>query len=426
MKHLILFLLCMGLALSSCSPDVNVVTPQDDAGLILAETQPLTPTMRAALEGVYRVVEGQDMFGDLVALKWSGVASENLADTAHYLSGFFGRDVAYFNLQGGILDTVFFFSGTWRKLVNTETGLMRFVISSTGGSHRLFQPSPVIGRDSIILTGNWGEGSGSLGNRIVLKYERPLYRGRPFEILAHRAGGRTSDLLPTSENSVAMILLAERLGATGIEIDIHLTKDGIPILYHDSNINLRLTQPSGLVGSIEEYTYLQLQTFVRLIHGERIPTLQEALDAALYRTSVRTVWLDMKAVQHSMPLIRDIQQEYLRKAALAGRDFTPYIGLPTQEKFDEFAALPGHQQDSSLCELSVDQARQVNSRIWAPRFTAGTQNDLVAQMHAEGRRAFVWTLDEPGYVQQFIANGNFDGILSNYSSIVAYYHYVRQ
>lgn len=127
-----------------------------------------------------------------------------------------------------------------------------------------------------------------------------------------------------------------------------------------------------------------------------------------------------------MPLIRDIQQEYLRKAALAGRDFTPYIGLPTQEKFDEFAALPGHQQDSSLCELSVDQARQVNSRIWAPRFTAGTQNDLVAQMHAEGRRAFVWTLDEPGYVQQFIANGNFDGILSNYSSIVAYYHYVRQ
>jgi hypothetical protein len=46
-------------------------------------------------------------------------------------------------------------------------------------------------------------------------------------------------------------------------------------------------------------------------------------------------------------------------------------------------------------------------------------------MQAEGRRVFVWTLDVPAYVQEYIANGRFDGILSNYPSIVAYYHYVR-
>lgn len=426
MKRLILILLLFGLLQISCTPEASVVTPQDDSGLFLAETRPPTPTMRAALEGVYRVVEGQGMFGDLVVLKWSGVASENHVDTTHYLSGFFGKDAAFFNLQGGTLDSVFFFSGTWRKAVNTETGLIRFLINGASGGHQLFRPSPVIGRDSITLTGNWGNGSETPGQRIVLKYERPIYRGRPFDILAHRGGGRTSDMLPASENSVAIILLAERLGANSIEIDIHMTKDLVPILYHDKEINLRLTQPSGLVGSIENYTYAQLQTFVRLIRGERIPKLTEVLDAALYRTHIRTVWLDMKAVQQSMSAIRDIQQEYLTKAAAIGRDFNPVIGIPTTDKLDEFMTLPNYQQIPSICELSVDQVRQVNSSFWGPRFTMGTQNSLVAQMHAEGRRVLAWTLDEPGFVQDFLTNGDFDGFVTNYCSMVAYYYYVRQ
>lgn len=426
MKHPILFLLVIGLVQLSCSPDINVTIPQDDSGLFLAETHPLTPIMRAALEGVYRVVEGQGMFGDLVALKWSGVASEGShADTTQYLSGFFGRDCIYFNLQGGTLDSVFFFSGTWRKGVNTETGLMRFLINKSSGGEQLFQSSPVIGRDSITLTGNWGNGSETPGQRIVLKYERPLYRGRPFDIFGHRGGGRTSDHLPASENSVAIVLLAERLGATAIEIDIHMTKDQVPVLYHDKEINLRLTQPSGLVGPIEDYTYAQLQTFIRLIHGERIPTLREVLDAALYRTHIRTVWLDMKP-SASYSAVLEIQQYYIAEAARIGRDFKPLIGIPSTDKLDEFITLPNYQQIPSICELDVDKVHQLNSSYWGPRFTLGTQNALVAQMHAEGRHVAAWTLDEPGFVQDFLTNGDFDGFVTNYSSMVAYYIYVRQ
>ena len=46
-------------------------------------------------------------------------------------------------------------------------------------------------------------------------------------------------------------------------------------------------------------------------------------------------------------------------------------------------------------------------------------------MKAEGRKAFVWTLDEPQFIQKFIGESQFDGILSNYSPVVAYYHYVQ-
>jgi len=140
---------------------------------------------------------------------------------------------------------------------------------------------------------------------------------------------------------------------------------------------------------------------------------------------LRFVWLDMKAVQSSMPLIREIQKEYEAKAAAAGREFEVLIGLPTQDKVEEFLTLPDYQQAPALCELDVEKVRQTNARVWGPRWTEGTQNELVAQMQAEGRRVFVWTLDVPSYVQEYIANGRFDGILSNYPSIVAYYHYVR-
>ena len=185
-----------------------------------------------------------------------------------------------------------------------------------------------------------------------------------------------------------------------------------------------IIQESGLVGPIEEYTYDQLQAVVRLIHGERIPTLQQALDAVVYRTSLRVVWLDSKP-SISLKLLQQIQSEYLAKAAAIGRRLEIYIGLPSQEKVDEFLALPNHAQTPSLCELSPDIARQVNARVWAPRWTLGTQNDLVAQVQSEGRLAFVWTLDVPDYVAEFISTGRFDAILSNYPSIVAYYNYVR-
>ena len=67
----------------------------------------------------------------------------------------------------------------------------------------------------------------------------------------------------------------------------------------------------------------------------------------------------------------------------------------------------------------------MNARVWAPRWTEGTQTAQVAEMHAEGRKAFVWTLDEANYIEEFVDTGQFDAILTNYPTIVSYYHYIR-
>jgi glycerophosphoryl diester phosphodiesterase len=312
-------------------------------------------------------------------------------------------------------------------MVSTATGIIRLDISEANGAALLFSASPVITPGSVRVEGLYGNGSEEPSSGISFVYDRLLNRGNPggFQILAHRSGGRTSDLLPVSENSLEMILKTAEFGSTGIEIDIRYTSDSIPVLYHDNTLNLRLIQKSGLVGDMENYSLAQLSAFVRLVNGEKIPTLRQALDVVVYQTDLSLVWLDTKYDRYP-GLVRAIQKEYLAKAKAAGRKLEILIGLPAEEQLEEFLKLPDYANTPSLCELSVEDAVKCNARVWAPRFTEGTSKETLDEVHAMGKKVFIWTVDVPDFITQYISEGNFDGILSNYPSCVAYNYYVRQ
>jgi glycerophosphoryl diester phosphodiesterase len=407
-----------------CKKEYTVEMPDSSQWALFNEraAAPLPYAGRQAMEAVYDIT-GSDVFGSVAAVKWSYVINDN--DTTFHLSGFLGKDIAYFICEGKQLNGSILLNGYWRKMVSTETGLIRFTITQVNGAAALLSSSPVL-PISIVMDGVFGNGQEEPKNNITLTYNRPLYHGAtPFNILAHRSGGRNSDLLPVSENSVEMILKTPEFGSTGIEIDVRFTKDGIPIIYHDNDLNLRLVQKCGLVGPIENYTYAQLNAFVRLVNGERIPTLRQALSAALYRTPLTFVWLDTKYIG-SLEKVQELQSEFRNLATNAGRSLEIVIGLPGEDQLNKFLELPGYANTPSLCELSLNDVQRTNARIWAPRFTEGTQNENVAAIHAQGKRVFVWTLDVPEFIEQFITDGNFDGVLSNFPSCVAYNYYVQQ
>ncbi|WP_226583905.1 glycerophosphodiester phosphodiesterase [Halobacillus litoralis] len=69
-------------------------------------------------------------------------------------------------------------------------------------------------------------------------------------IYAHRGA---SKLAP--ENTMPAFKLARNAGADGIETDVQLTKDHIPVLIHDENLR-RTTNGKGFV---QDYTYAQLR-----------------------------------------------------------------------------------------------------------------------------------------------------------------------
>lgn len=400
--------------LLSCSDELAVTIPSIDTAVELAGTVPLPDEALDALEGVYEVVDGQPLLGREAVVKRTGKG----------ISIFTDRDAGYCALECGTADSAIFFAGYWRKMTGTETGTFRANIrAERGGRQALRGERPSEGE--TILLGDFTNVDGKAQRPIQLVYRRPLYQGtRPFLILAHRAGGRNSDHPPASENSAELVRLAERFGANGVEIDVQLSKDGIPVIYHDENLNLRLNQKSGLVGSVSDYTIAQLETFIRLKNGERIPTLKRMLGTILRQTKLRFVWLDSKS---SVPvsLLRDIQHAYEDSARFFRRDLKIVIGLPDGAKVEELMRLPDYQEAVVLCELDVEAVRRTDAEIWAPRWTMGTQNELVEQMHAEGRSVLSWTLDQADYIQEFIQTGNFDGILTNYPSLVAYYYYVQ-
>ena len=113
-------------------------------------------------------------------------------------------------------------------------------------------------------------------------------------------------------------------------------------------------------------------------------------------------------------------------ASAEGRDVKILIGLPGEEQIAHFKELPDYQQIPSLNEVSTDMVRETDSDVWGPTWVSGQQGEDVAAMHAEGRKVFMWTMDLPQFISQYMYEGELDGILSNYPSLVAYFHYVRQ
>lgn len=415
-------LIMVVLALLSCRKEVEAPVPDTRWDLFESiNAVPVDAGTQGRMAGVFAVSEGADMFGGEVVLKWSWTRTGS--DTAYHVSIFSGKDIAFLTGSGKYLDSTMLLNMYWRTMINTGTGLCRLTMAYEEGVQQLWSGDPPA-PGGLVIRGVYGSGDDVPDRAITLTWQRPLNTSHHFHALGHRGGGRNADLPPASENSVELIRMAARLGCTGVEIDVRLTSDGVPVIYHDNNLNTRCVQPCGLFGPIEDYSYAQLSTMVRLINGERIPTLREALDAVVYNTPLEQVWLDTKYAG-SMEVVRGIQAEYLAAAAATGRDVRILIGLPTEDQLSSFLQLSDHQSVPSLCELEISDVQSAGSEVWGPRWTLGLQLDKVAQMHGEGRKVYVWTLDAPDYVREFMYDGDFDGILSNYPMLVTFYDHVR-
>lgn len=416
-KHKTLPLLLILFSMSGCNhydlPEmVNIIPP-------ITNGKPLISKAKTKLEGIYKVIKGNEVFGDTLILKWNN---------QHNLSILGGSNGLYAVTKGMQKDSSIYIYGYWRYALNSETGGINLQINPSEGSNAILsenQPRTA----NLRITGKYGLGNNPATETLEIMYVRPFSEKvlkDDFQILAHRSGGRTSDLLAISENSLEMIGVTESFGSTGIEIDVRLTKDGIPILYHDEDINIRLTKKSPLNGPIVNYSFDEISRFIRLVNGEKIPTLEDALMKVVDSTNLKVVWLDMKSVNNAMAKVIPIQQRMMERARQKNRQLVIYIGIPEVEVFDFFKTYPNYQNIKSLCELSVEDVNTINAQVWAPRWTLGLLTPEVNAMHAQNRKVFCWTLDNESFIKKYINEGNFDGILTNYPTIVSYHHYIRK
>lgn len=148
-------------------------------------------------------------------------------------------------------------------------------------------------------------------------------------------GGHRGCRCEYPENSIAAMEEGLRRGADYLEIDIQLTKDGIPVVFHDT----RLEQRTSLSGYVHEKDYGQMK--------EAIPgicTLEEAMEwgalrGAWFGLEVKTVPLDMQP--YNLKLV-EIMAQVLHKTGMRGRVFVfgpDYQVLKQLRKVDEEVAL---------------------------------------------------------------------------------------
>ena len=117
--------------------------------------------------------------------------------------------------------------------------------------------------------------SASTAHRAPASPTTPLPH-RPLRV-AHRGASARAP-----ENTLAAFREAIRLGADAIELDVQLSADGVPMVIHDDTVD-RTTNGHGAVAAITSRDLRRLDAgawFSSRFRGERIPTLEEALEFA--------------------------------------------------------------------------------------------------------------------------------------------------
>lgn len=114
---------------------------------------------------------------------------------------------------------------------------------------------------------------------------------------------------PHPENSLPAIRRAVEAGY-GIEFDIQVTKDGVPVVFHD----FTLRRMCGEKGRVVDYTLEELREFRLLDCGEKIPTLKEVLRAVDGKVpliiEMKVEYMDLRVCRSANQLLRDYHGEY--------------------------------------------------------------------------------------------------------------------
>jgi glycerophosphoryl diester phosphodiesterase len=245
---------------------------------------------------------------------------------------------------------------------------------------------------------------------------------RPW-LVAHRGGAA---LAP--ENTLPAFDLAARLGADAFELDVHLTREGEVVVFHDEETS-RLT---GAPGTIEERSLAEVRaldagfsfspdgghTFPWRARGVSPPTLRELLarhpgarmnieaksaDPALGRALVRVVVEAGAGDRVCLGSQHDAQGELVRALLPSACHFLPE-GPATCHVMA--ARAPG----ATGCPDGWDVAD-------LPHRMPGTDLDVVnaatlAYFHERGMAVFVWTVDEESDMRALLALG-VDGVMTD-------------
>ena len=215
------------------------------------------------------------------------------------------------------------------------------------------------------------------------------------------------------ENTLEAFSLAVEHGADGIELDVHLSKDGQIVVAHDA----RLDRVSDGTGLINNFTLDELKrfNFSKLFPDHspcRIPALAEVF--ALIKPSPLMINIEIKTTELLYPGLTEklvhLAGEYGMEERILYSSFNHYSLLEIK-KFNPKA------RTGLLYELGmVDPwvyANYVKAAAIHPHYyVISALPDTVEKCHENGIEVNVWTVDDPKAVSLMLQCG-VDAIITN-------------
>ena len=239
----------------------------------------------------------------------------------------------------------------------------------------------------------------------------------PHAVLAfaHR-GGAAHPEITGLENTLLAFRHAVALGYRYLETDVHATRYGVLLAYHDEDLD----RTAGLEGRVADLTHAEAGQV--LVGGrEPVPTLAQLFDAF---PGVRFN-IDLKS-EGAVPLLADLIASYDAWDRVLVGSFNP-------RRLHRFRRLTGGRVPTSAHPLEVVAFRFSPSGRLADLLTRGrvaalqvphrrgplriVTPGLVRRAHAVGVHVHVWTIDDPDEMNELLDRG-VDGLMTDRTDIL--------
>lgn len=228
------------------------------------------------------------------------------------------------------------------------------------------------------------------------------------KVLGHRGASAYAP-----ENTLEAFKLAVEQGADGVELDVHLTRDGELAVIHDEKVD-RTTDGHG---SVKDFTLTELKALdasggMEGFKGVRIPTLEEVY--GLFEGTRHIINVEIKTDIMDYPGICE--------KLLALEDAMHMNGRIIYSSFNHYTVkelLRLHPEaKTGLLYLSIidspwDYAERIGAKCLHPHFiTLSKTPDMAAECLKRGIETNVWTVNEPQYVKM-LADCGVTSVITN-------------
>jgi glycerophosphoryl diester phosphodiesterase len=247
-------------------------------------------------------------------------------------------------------------------------------------------------------------------------YDKPSAHAGLPRIVAHRGASGHAP-----ENTCEAFLLALQMKADYIELDVQMSRDGVPIVFHDSVID-RTTDQKGKLGDFSASELQQMDAgswfnmaFPVKAHPEYaglgIPTLQETID--LIKSSPAGLYIELKSPELQPSNFESEVLNLIRLNHFEERVIICSFGMNSLQKIrslDPLIKTAVLISDSRVHSISL--ACAVSSGMLSMRHDLITHS-LAAQAHEKGMSIAAWTVNEEEKMRRLI-RFSVDSIITNY------------